>query len=161
MAVSGFKEMKNKPEDKAGMASPAIDPNGKIQQLASSVTQKVEEVASEVTQKAQDWAANVANKAQETAAAAVDRTNDGIAAVGHGMSALAARVRDAAPDNGKLGSAATSVADHLKAGGHYLEGHGVKDIGKDLTDMVRHYPIQSLLVGFGIGCLAGWTLKRS
>jgi ElaB/YqjD/DUF883 family membrane-anchored ribosome-binding protein len=161
MAVSGFKEMKNKPDDKAGMASPAIDPNGKIQQLVSSVTQKVEEVASDVTQKAQDWAANVANKAQETATAAVDRADDGIALLGHGMSALGSRVRDAAPDNGKLGSAATSVADKLRTGGHYLEEHGIKDMGKDLTDMVRHYPVQSLLVSFGIGCLLGWTLKRS
>jgi len=161
MAVSGFNEMRNKPDGKAGMASPVIDAKGKFQELASSVTQRVEELATDVTQKAQDWAANVANKAQETAAAAADRTDDGIAAVGHGMSALAARVRDAAPENGKLGSAATAVADKLRAGGHYLEEHGVKDIGRDLTDMLRHYPIQSLLVGFGIGCLLGWTLRRS
>jgi hypothetical protein len=161
MTVSGFKETRNNLDGKAGMASLANDGKGKVQELASSVAQKVEEVVSDVTQKAQDWAANVANKAQETAAAAVDRTDDGIAAVGHGMSALGARVRDAAPDNGRLGSAATTVADKLRAGGHYLEEHGVKDMGKDLTDMIRHFPIQSLLVSFGIGCLLGWTLKRS
>jgi hypothetical protein len=161
MGVSGFKEMTNKPDGKVGMAFPADEPKGNGQDLASSVAQKVQEVASDVTQKAQDWAANVADKAQETAAAAVDRTNDGIAAVGHGMSALGNRVRDAAPENGMLGSAATAVADHLKAGGHYLEGHGIKDMGKDLTDMFRHYPIQSLVVSFGLGCLLGWTLRRS
>jgi hypothetical protein len=120
----------------------------------------VQDIASDVSHKAQDWASNVANKAQETAAAAVDKTNDGIAAVGHQMNALGSTVREAAPKKGVLGSAATTVADQLQAGGHYLEGHDLKDMGKDLTDMVRHYPIPSVLVGFGLGCLLGMTLSR-
>jgi hypothetical protein len=160
MATSGFKEMTNKLDGKAGMAFPADEAKGKGQDLASSAARTVQEVASDVTQKAQDWAAIVADKAQETAAAAVDRTNDGIAAVGHGMSALGARVRDAAPEDGMLGSAATTVADKLQTGGHYLEGHGLKEMGKDLTDVIRHYPIQALVASFSIGCLLGWTLRR-
>ncbi len=160
MAVSGFNEMTNKPDGKIGMAFPADEVKRKGQDVASSGTQTVQEIASGVAQKAQDWAANVADKAQETAAAAVDRTNDGIAAVGHGMSALGTRVRDAGPKNGMLGSAATTVADKLQAGGHYLEEHSIKDMGKDMTDIVRHHPIQALVVSFGLGCLLGWTLRR-
>src|SRR5579871_3139765 len=100
MAVSGFKETTKKPDGKVDMAFPADEVKRKGQDLASSGTQTVQEIASGVAQKAQDWAANVADKAQETAAAAVERTNEGIAAVGHGMSAMGARVRDAAPKNG-------------------------------------------------------------
>jgi hypothetical protein len=144
-------------------APPVCAPNdvtGKVQALASAVVLKTEDVASDVSSKAQDWAGNVANKAQETASAVVHKTDDGIAAVGHQMNALGEKVREAAPHNGAIGSAATAVADELQAGGHYLEGHGLEAIGKDLTDVVRRHPIPSLLVGFGLGCLLGMTLLQ-
>jgi hypothetical protein len=161
MAVSGFSELKSKEDNKGNASTAADDAKGKAQELASSVAQTAQEVASDVKQKAQDWAAIVADKAQETATAAVDRTDDGIAAVGHNISALGTKVRHAAPEKGMLGSAANTVADKLQAGGHYLEEHGVKEMGKDITNMVRRYPTPALLVSFGLGCLLGWTLKRS
>jgi hypothetical protein len=148
------------PQTRPSLASAAEQAPSKDQGMASSVAQKVEEVASDVAHKAQDWAANVANKAQETASAAVDMTNDGIAAAGNRMSTLGSTVRKAAPRNGVIGSAASAISDELQAGGHYLEGHGLKDMGHDLTNVVRRYPIQSLLVGFGIGCLLGMTIRR-
>jgi hypothetical protein len=157
MAVRSFtQDGKIKPSEfDANAPCEANDVKGKVQELASSVVLKVEETATDVTNKAQEWAGNVANKAQETASAAVDKTNDGIAAVGHQMNALSGSVRNAVPHNGTLGSAATALADELKAGGNYLEGHGLEAIGKDLTEVVRHHPVPSLLVGFGIGCLVG------
>ena len=162
MAVSSFsqKTKDKSPEVKACAAS-ANEAKGTVQELASSAAQTLQDVASNVSHKAQDWAANVADKAQETASAVVDKTNEGIASVGHEMNALGDTVRKAAPHNGAIGSAATTVADNLQAGGRYLEGHGLQDMGKDFTAMVRHYPIQSLLVGFGLGCLLGMTMRRS
>jgi len=147
-------------EFKASAASVLGEAKAKVQEQASAVAQKVQDVATDVSQKAQDWAANVANKAQETASAALDNTDDGIAAVGQQMRAFAGTVRQAAPPDGVIGSAATAVADNLQAGGRYLEGHGLQDIGKDLTAVVRQYPIQSVLAGFGLGCLVGLTLLR-
>ena len=191
MAVSSCsQEKKDQSMEVKACAASANDAKGKIQELASSAGQTVKDVASDVSHKAQDWASNVANKAQETASAAVDTTkegiaavgswasnvanktqetassavdttNDGIAAVGHQMTALGGTVRKAAPHNGVIGSAATTVADQLQAGGRYLEEHGLQDMGKDLTSLVRHYPVQSVLVGFGLGCLLGMTLRRS
>jgi hypothetical protein len=161
MAVSNFsQEPMNKATDgKACNPAAATDVKGKVQEMASSVAQTVQDAASDVSHKAQDWASNVANKAQETASAAVDKTNDGIAAVGHQMASLGGTVREAAPRNGAIGSAATTMADQLQAGGRYLEGHGLQEMGKDLTGVVRQFPIQSVLVGFGIGCLLGMTLR--
>jgi len=147
-------------ELEAKVASAATEVKGTAEELASSVAQTLQDVASNVSHKAQDWASNVANKAQETAAAAVDKTNDGIAAVGYQMNALGGTVRKAAPQDGVVGSAATTVADKLQAGGRYLEGHGLQDVGKDLTSLVRRYPIPSILVGFGFGCLLGKALSR-
>lgn len=134
------------------------DVKGKAQELASAVVQRAEDVASDVSHKAQDWAGNVADKAQETAAAVVHKADDGIAAVGHQMTALGGKVRSTAPHNGAIGSAASAVADELQAGGHYLEGHGIEAIGKDLTEVVRKHPVPSVLVGFGLGCLIGMLL---
>lgn len=149
-------------KDKSTGCEPAVacaanDVKGKVQEMASSVTQQVQDVASKVSNKAHDWAGNVADRAHESAAA----VNDGIAVVGQRMNALGGTVRDAGPRSGAFGPAASAVADELQAGGHYLEAHDLKDIGKDLTDVVRRYPIQSVLAGFGIGCLIGMTLLRS
>jgi len=160
MAVRTFPQdgkMKS-PESEVNTPCAPNDVKGKVQELASAVVLKTEDVASQVSNKAQDWAGNVANKAQETASAAVGKADDGIAAVGHQMNALGGKLRDAAPHNGALGSAATAVADELQAEGRYLEGHGLEAIGKDLTDVVRRHPIPSILIGFGIGCLLGMVL---
>jgi ElaB/YqjD/DUF883 family membrane-anchored ribosome-binding protein len=160
MSVSSLtQETKNNaPNLIAGEASAAEEAKGNFQEMASA--QALQDVAADVSQKAQDWAANVANKAQETASAAVDKTDDNIAAVGHRMNAFADTVRETAPKDGVVGSAATTMADNLQAGGRYLEGHGLQDMGKDLTAVVRHYPIQSVLIGFGLGCLLGMTIRR-
>jgi len=161
MAVRSLaQETKDKSTEVKACAASANEAKGPVQELALSVAQTLQGVAATVSHKAQDWASNVANKAQETASAAVDKTNDGIAAVGHQMNALGGTVRKAAPQDGVIGSAATTVADNLQAGGRYLEGHGLQDMGKDCTSIVRHYPIQSVLVGFGLGCLLGMTLGR-
>jgi ElaB/YqjD/DUF883 family membrane-anchored ribosome-binding protein len=161
MASSNFsQDTKNKvTELKAKSASAIDEAKGKVQELASSAAQTVQGVASDVALKAQDWAGNMANRAQETATAAVDRTNEGIAAVGHRMTSMSGSIREAAPKNGAIGSAAAAVADKLQAGGGYLEENGLADMGKDLTDVVRNYPVQSVLVGFGVGCLLGLALR--
>lgn len=159
MAVSTFSQQQKQTDAKAGAAS-ANAASGTVQELPASLAQTVQDAAADVGHKAQDWAANVANKAQETASAAVDKANEGIAAVGHGMDALGSSVRKTAPGDGVIGSAAATVADKLQAGGRYLEGHGLQDMGKDFTSVVRHYPLQSVLVGFGLGCLLGMTLRR-
>jgi len=161
MAVSSLSQgTKDKSAEVEACAASANEAKGTVQELASSVAQTLQNVASDVSHKAQDWASKVANKAQETASAVVDKTNDGIAAVGHQMNALGGTVRKAAPQDGVIGSAATTVADKLQAGGRYLEGHGLQDMGKDITSLVRRYPLQSVLLGFGLGCLLGMTLRR-
>jgi len=161
MAGSNFSpDTKHKvTELKAKSASAVDEAKDKVQELASSAAQTVQGVASDVALKAQDWAGHIASKAQETATAAVDRTNEGIAAVGQRMSSISGSIREAAPRNGAIGSTAAAVADKLQAGGDYLEEHGLADMGKDLTDVVRNYPLQSVLVGFGVGCLLGLALR--
>jgi len=161
MAVSTFsKESKDKSTEVKACAPSTVGMKETIQDLASVAAQSAQDVASTVNHKAKDWAANVANKAQETASAAVDKTDDGIAAVGHQLNALSGTVRKAASQDGAIGSAATTVADQLQAGGKYLEEHGIQDIGNDLTNLVRQHPIPSVLLGLGLGYLLGMSLGR-
>jgi dsDNA-specific endonuclease/ATPase MutS2 len=162
MAVSNLsEETKDKATEFEASAASANDANVADQEPVSSAAQKLQDMTSNVSHKAQDWAANVADKAQETAAAAVDKSNDGIAVLGQRISALGGTVRKATYKNGAIGSAATALADELQAGGQYLAGHGLKDMGGDLTSVLRRYPIPSVLVGFGIGCLLGMTVSMA
>lgn len=36
----------------------------------------------------------------------------------------------------------------------------VGDLGQDITRLVRRYPLQALLIGFGVGCGVGFLLTR-
>jgi hypothetical protein len=162
MAVGRLsQETKEKTSDGENSGASTVEPKEDGQALASSVAQTLQDVASDVSHKAQDWAANVANKAQETAAAAVDKTNDGMAALGQRMNALGGTVRTTTHQEGAVGSVATTVADTLQAGGRYLEGHGLHAMGKDFAATIRRYPVQSVLISLGLGCLMGMTLRRS
>ena len=37
----------------------------------------------------------------------------------------------------------------------------VGDLGQDVTRLVRRYPFQALLIGFGVGCGVGFLLARA
>jgi hypothetical protein len=116
--------------------------------------------ASNLGQQAREVASNVADKARDLAGTAGERTDDALASVGQGMSSLAGTLRQKAPREGMLGSAAGSVASSLDAGGRYLQQHGVSEIGDDLGNLIRQYPIPSLLAVFGVGFLVGSALRR-
>src|SRR6516164_10058000 len=99
--------------------------------------------ASQAADKARETATNVGHRAQELAGAAAHRADEALASAGHGMSSLAGTLRQNAPREGMLGSAAGSVADALETGGRYLQEHGLKDMGEDLRGFVRQYPVGS------------------
>lgn len=130
-------------------------------QKAQEGLQKAQNVASDLTHKAQEAASTVASKAQNLAGKAADRADDAISAVGERMSGLAGTIRQSGPREGVLGSATATVADSLKSGGDYLKDHGLSEMADDMTTLVKRYPVQSLLVGFGFGLLIGFTLSSA
>jgi hypothetical protein len=110
--------------------------------------------------KAQQVAGSVASTARDMASRAAEKADDALATVGSGMSSLAGTIRDKGPHTGMLGTAASSVAGGLQAGGDYLQEHGMGDMMSDLTKVIRQYPIPSLLVGFGVGFLLARVTSR-
>lgn len=97
---------------------------------------------------------------QKTGASFAGKANDALSAAGSKISEFASTVREKAPRDGNVGSAAAKLANGLESSGNYLSDHGVEDIADEVTGLVKQYPIQSLCIGLGIGALLGAALSR-
>lgn len=97
--------------------------------------------------------AGMAAKAQELGAAAVSTASEAATAVGEQIGSLAGVIRDHAPREGTMATAATAVAGGLESASTYLKEKDYENLATDLTALVRHYPVQALLVGVGLGYL--------
>jgi len=146
-------------ESASAVAQKAQDLGQKAQEAASNVAGKAKDVASNVADKARDVASNVADKARDYASTAGERTDDALATAGGRMASWGESLRQN-PPSGVLRSAATAVAGPLEAGGHYLQEHGLNDMMDDLGSVIRRYPMQSIFVGLGLGCLIGMAFSR-
>lgn len=120
---------------------------------------RAQETAAGLAQRAQETASNLTQRARDMASAAGERAHGAVSSVGERMSNLAGSIRESAPE-GVARTAASAVADRLEASGHYLQEQQFADMAEDLAAIVRSHPLQSLMIGFGVGCLVGMVLKR-
>ena len=56
----------------------------------------------------------------------------------------------------RANEAATVVAEKIASAGSYLRDKKVADLAPGVTSMIHTYPLQSLLIGVGVGYLLGW-----
>jgi uncharacterized protein YjbJ (UPF0337 family) len=96
---------------------------------------------------------NVTTKAQELSSTAVNKANEAATVVGEKLESLANVIREKAPREGSVATAATTVVDGLESAGSYLRQKKFDHLANDVTELVRTYPVQSLLIGVGIGYL--------
>jgi ElaB/YqjD/DUF883 family membrane-anchored ribosome-binding protein len=140
-------------ESQAGrMATEAMD---KAQQLMD----KARDTTANVGEKAREAASNLGDKARDSAAALKERADDTLSTVGQKMTSLGENLREKAPREGMLGSAASTMADNLRSSGRYLQEHNLDGMGRDVENLIRQYPIRALLIGVGVGCLLGMALR--
>jgi vacuolar-type H+-ATPase subunit H len=151
--------------DSTGNQGPAIqsrisDAAEKAKEAASSTADKAKDMAHSVVDKAKGTASAIADKAQDATRRAGDiaknvgqKAEETVASVGGQMKSLAGTIREKAPHEGAVGSAACTVAGTLESGGEYLQEHNLHGMAQDMTSLIRRYPLQSLLVGIGIGFL--------
>ena len=97
---------------------------------------------------------------EEAAASAATMASQPISAVGEKIGSLAGAIREKAPHEGAMGTAATTVAGKLDAAGSYLQERNLDHMMSDLSGMIRRYPVPSLLVGLGIGYLLARSTRR-
>jgi len=110
--------------------------------LAAAGADKVREVAHAGYEKAKDLAGSAGKMAENATSS-----------VGSGIESLAHSIRDNAPHEGMLGSAASTVASTLEQGGRYLREEGLSGLADDMTNTIRRNPIQSILVAVAVGFL--------
>jgi cell division septum initiation protein DivIVA len=161
MANSRIENVKEQGREAAADAGQAInEAKGAAKEAAGNLGQQARDIASSAADKARDLAKDAGSTAREYASKAGDKAEDALHSVGQGMSTLAGTIREKAPHDGPLSSAAGTVAEQLDAGGRYLREHDFGDIGKDVSNVVRRYPIASLMCVFGVGVLMGTALRR-
>jgi hypothetical protein len=129
---------------------------GKAQDLKNQAQNAAENLA----HKASEAVSNLRDKAGDAASAARDKAEDAMGAVGDRMTGWAGRLRESAPHEGPLGTAATAVADRLESSGQYLKNKDFGDIASDITNLVRSHPIPALLIGVGFGFLVARATSR-
>jgi uncharacterized protein YjbJ (UPF0337 family) len=83
-----------------------------------------------------------------------------ISAVGEKIGSLADVIREKAPHEGAVGTAATAVAGKLDVAGSYLQEKDLNHVLSDVSSVIRRYPVPSLLVGLGIGYLLARSTRR-
>jgi uncharacterized protein YjbJ (UPF0337 family) len=94
-------------------------------------------------------------KAKESATGAATKVSQVTSMVGEKIGSLADVIREKAPQEGTVRTAATAVANKLDAAGSYLQETDLGHLGADLARLIRRYPLPALLIGLGIGYLWG------
>jgi hypothetical protein len=97
--------------------------------------------------------ASMTAKAQELGTTAANKANEAATVVGEKIGSLASVIRENAPHEGAVATAATAVVDGLESASSYLQEKKFDHLAKDVTALVRTYPVQSLLIGVGLGYL--------
>jgi ElaB/YqjD/DUF883 family membrane-anchored ribosome-binding protein len=126
----------------------------KTGQTIQSATQQAKEAAGSVTGLAQD----ATRRAGEMAANAGQRAGEAVSALGEQMENLAETIRENAPQ--QVHTAASAVADRLEAGGRYLQEQDLSHMVEDFETIVRRYPLQSVLIGLGLGFFLARAFRR-
>ncbi|MFN0130553.1 MAG: CsbD family protein [Verrucomicrobiales bacterium] len=136
------------------------------EQAYHEVTQRMKEYGDSLAARgangmtnATEAVAGMAAKAQELGAAAVSTASEAATAVGEQIGSLAGVIREHAPQDGGMATAATAVAGGLESASTYLKEKDYENLAADLTALVRNYPIHALVVGVGVGYLLARGMK--
>jgi uncharacterized protein YjbJ (UPF0337 family) len=84
-----------------------------------------------------------------------------VAAVAGGLEAVEGAISTGWESaQGAVSTAATAVADGLGSASSYLQEKEFAEMATDLTALIRRYPVQSLLVGVGLGYILARLTTR-
>jgi len=129
-------------------------------QSSSNAGQEIKNAAYDISQSAANAYGDAKTKAQELSTAAAEKVGGATKVVGEKISSLADTLRESTPREGTIGSAAQTVANQLDNAGSYLQDNTFENMARDVTGLIRRYPIHSLLIGLGIGYLFSRRSER-
>jgi ElaB/YqjD/DUF883 family membrane-anchored ribosome-binding protein len=110
--------------------------------------------------KARDAMRTVGEQASRVASAVGEKADQAAQSAGSGLRNLGEQLRENAPREGMLGSAAQYAAGGLERTGRYIEEQGFSGMMDDLTDVIRRNPWPAVFIGLGFGFLLGRALRR-
>jgi ABC-type transporter Mla subunit MlaD len=116
--------------------------------------------AADLADQAQKVSAQVADQAQKVGAQVADKADAATTTVGEKMTDVAQTIRDKAPTSGPVADAADTAAETLERAGTYLREQDLSGIRADLEGIIRRHPIESLLIGLGVGYLLARSRRR-
>jgi len=122
--------------------------------------QEVERRLQEYGDKTGGAVARISARAREFGATAAKKANEAAPVIGEKVKSLASVIRGKASREGKMGTTATKVAGGLESASTYLQEKKFDHLGEDFRGLVRRYPLQSLLVGLGLGLLLAKRSKK-
>jgi hypothetical protein len=138
----------------SGFGQAANETKAKVQDTASSLADKAKEAAgAAVADKTKEMASSAAHTVSDTASNLGHKADDAVGSVGAGMKNLAGTVREKAPHEGMLGTAASRAAGALESGGRYIEEEKLSGMASDFTGMLKENPVLTICIGVGIGFL--------
>jgi ElaB/YqjD/DUF883 family membrane-anchored ribosome-binding protein len=139
----------------------ASDVKNKAADLGTAAMHQAKDTASHLAGQAKDAMSAAGNRLSDAANYAGQRADDATSSVGGSMRSLAGQVRQNAPQEGMLGSAAGAAASALDRTGQYIQDQGLSGMTEDFTNIVRRNPIPALLIGVAVGFLIARATSRS
>lgn len=121
--------------------------------MTRNAGQEAENAKQDISQSAANAYGDAKAKVQVLGTAAAEKVGGATKVVGEKMSSLAGTIRENVPQEGTIGSAAQTVANQLDNAGSYLQDKALGNMTQDVSELIRRYPIPSLLIGVGIGYL--------
>jgi hypothetical protein len=117
--------------------------------------------ASEETQKAvqrgKEATSEMANRAKHTAEDVKERSSSTLNRVSDLVSDAASSAVENIPSTDEI---ASTVSDTIQSGKDYLSERGIGDVARDLSGVVRKYPVRSCWAALGLGIVLGGALSR-
>lgn len=92
-------------------------------------------------------------KLKQTASVLAEKAEHVAQTVGENVEAAAEIIRDRLSQEGRMGQASNLLSDQLTRAGRYLQREGLHGLVGNMETVIRQYPMQSLLLGAGLGYL--------
>jgi len=128
--------------------------------MTRNAGQETENAKQYVSQSATNAYNDAKAKAQELGTATAEKVSGATRVVGGKISSLAGTIRENVPQEGTMGSTAQAVANQLDNAGSYLQDKALENMTQDVSELIRRYPLPSLLIGVGIGYLLSRRSER-
>ena len=127
-------------------------------QLPNKTTQTEIQGLNDVKDRVSDMTSKVKDKAGQMADTVSEKLGQQRENAAEGLDRAASTIHEKAgsvPGGPKVVNLTHSIADGMESTASYLRGHDFSEMGKDLMDVCRRYPAQSLVAALALGFLIG------